>query len=46
MATINPFKGIRPPQELVEQVASRPTLYLIQKKHVQKLVKMRNHSII
>ena len=24
MATIKPFKGIRPPQELVEQVASRP----------------------
>ena len=24
MATIKPFKGIRPPQDLVEQVASRP----------------------
>ena len=24
MAVIKPFKGIRPPQELVEQVASRP----------------------
>ncbi len=24
MATVKPFKGIRPPQELVEQVASRP----------------------
>ena len=24
MATIKPFRGIRPPQELVEQVASRP----------------------
>ncbi|MDD6357361.1 MAG: DUF1015 domain-containing protein, partial [Bacteroidales bacterium] len=24
MATIKPFKGIRPPKELVEQVASRP----------------------
>ena len=24
MATIKPFKGLRPPQELVEQVASRP----------------------
>lgn len=24
MAIIKPFKGIRPPQELVEQVASRP----------------------
>ena len=24
MATIKPFKGIRPPQELVEKVASRP----------------------
>ena len=24
MAIIKPFKGIRPPQDLVEQVASRP----------------------
>lgn len=24
MAIIKPFKGIRPPKELVEQVASRP----------------------
>ena len=24
MAIIKPFKGIRPPQNLVEQVASRP----------------------
>ena len=24
MATIKPFKGIRPPKDLVEQVASRP----------------------
>ena len=24
MATIKPFKGVRPPQDLVEQVASRP----------------------
>ena len=24
MATIKPFKGIRPPQHLVEEVASRP----------------------
>ena len=24
MATIKPFKGIRPPKELVEQIASRP----------------------
>ena len=24
MATIKPFRGIRPPQNLVEQVASRP----------------------
>ena len=24
MATIKPFKGIRPPKELVEQVESRP----------------------
>ena len=24
MATIKPFKGIRPPQNLVEKVASRP----------------------
>ena len=24
MATIKPFKGLRPPKELVEQVASRP----------------------
>lgn len=24
MATIKPFKGIRPPKELVEEVASRP----------------------
>lgn len=24
MATIKPFKGIRPPQNLVERVASRP----------------------
>ncbi len=24
MATIKPFRGIRPPQDLVEQVASRP----------------------
>ena len=24
MATIKPFKGLRPPRELVERVASRP----------------------
>ena len=24
MAIIKPFKGVRPPQDLVEQVASRP----------------------
>ena len=24
MATIKPFKGVRPPKEIVEQVASRP----------------------
>ena len=24
MATIKPFKGVRPPQNLVEKVASRP----------------------
>ncbi|MBU3813398.1 MAG: DUF1015 domain-containing protein, partial [Candidatus Bacteroides intestinipullorum] len=24
MATIRPFKGLRPPRELVERVASRP----------------------
>ena len=24
MATVKPFKGLRPPKELVEQVASRP----------------------
>ena len=24
MATIKPFKGVRPPKELVEQVESRP----------------------
>ena len=24
MATIKPFKGLRPPQSLVEKVASRP----------------------
>ena len=24
MAIIKPFKGVRPPKELVEQVASRP----------------------
>lgn len=24
MATIKPFKGLRPPKELVEQVQSRP----------------------
>ena len=24
MATVKPFKGVRPPRELVEQVASRP----------------------
>ena len=29
MAIIKPFKGVRPPQELVEQVASRPYEVLI-----------------
>ena len=24
MAIVKPFKGVRPPQDLVEQVASRP----------------------
>ena len=24
MATVKPFKGVRPPQDLVEQVVSRP----------------------
>ena len=24
MATVKPFKGVRPPQDLVEQIASRP----------------------
>ena len=24
MATIKPFKGIRPPKELIEQIESRP----------------------
>ena len=36
MATIKPFKGIRPPQDLVEQVASRPY-------DVQKLPGTINH---
>ena len=31
MAIIKPFKGIRPPQDLVEQVASRPYDELRQK---------------
>ena len=44
MAIIKPFKGIRPPKELVEQVASRP--YDVLKKHARKRKVMKSHFII
>ena len=44
MAIIKPFKGVRPPQDLVEQVASRP--YDVLKKRVQKQLEMKNPFII
>ena len=44
MATIKPFKGIRPPQDLVEQVASRPYDVLNSEEAlVQKLPGTINH---
>ena len=46
MAIIKPFKGVRPPQDLVEQVASRPYDVLTQKKRVQKQLEMKNPFII
>ena len=36
MAIIKPFKGIRPPQNLVEQVASRPYDVLNSEEAAQK----------
>lgn len=45
MATIKPFKGIRPPKNLVEKVASRPYDVLNLTKHGQKLQAIRIHFI-
>ena len=42
MAIIKPFKGVRPPQDLVEQVASRPYDVL----NSQKQLEMKNPFII
>ena len=36
MAIIKPFKGIRPPQNLVEQVASRPYDVLLSLIHISE----------
>ena len=46
MAIIKPFKGIRPPKELVEQVASRPYDVLNSEEAREKQRVMRNHFII
>lgn len=46
MATIKPFKGIRPPQNLVEKVASRPYDVLNSEEHVPRLKVMRCLFII
>lgn len=46
MAIIKPFKGIRPPKELVEQVASRPYDVLNSEEAREEARVMRNHFII
>lgn len=45
MAQIKPFKGIRPPQKFVEEVASRPYDVLNSERARPKLQGMKNHSI-
>ena len=45
MAIVKPFKGIRPPKELVEQVESRPYDVLTQKKRVPRLATTRRVCI-
>lgn len=46
MAIIKPFKGIRPPKELVEQVASRPYDVLNSEEAREEAKGNENHFII
>lgn len=46
MAKIKPFKGIRPPKDFVEQVASRPYDVLNSEKRAKKPMAMKNRSTI
>lgn len=45
MAQIKPFKGIRPPQKFVEEVASRPYDVLNSEEARTEAAEMKNHSI-
>ena len=44
MAKIKPFKGLRPPKEMVEQVASRPYDVLNSEEARQEAKATRNRS--
>ena len=46
MAIIKPFKGVRPPQDLVEQVASRPYDVLNSEEARTEHLEMKNPFII
>lgn len=46
MARIKPFKGIRPPKDLIEQVASRPYDVLNSEEAREEAKEMKNHYII
>lgn len=46
MARIKPFKGIRPPKDLIEQVASRPYDVLNSEEAREEAKGNENHYII